>query len=175
MELKMNRRSFLVGLTTTPQLMTLSTNSMQEATNLALQRHASRILHITAGDDQWEPTDKELQQIADLFTQADTLAEGESIGSVIVTRSGVEAVQYELFENSVTLITAGTDEWQPTQEELNQLRELWLAASDDPKGNVIVTHQGVTLTQLDLTQLSLDELSLLTGAVAAEVERRKFA
>lgn len=62
--------------------------ALHDATVTAARRRAGTILHVTAGiDDVWEPSDGELDNIANLFTQADE----DPVGAVVTTRTGVQA------------------------------------------------------------------------------------
>lgn len=62
------------------------------------QRRQRAITHITAGTEDWVPTDDELNQLSELFLTADL----DPISAQVVTRSGVEA-------NSVK---SGDDFWK---------------------------------------------------------------
>ncbi len=62
--------------------------ALMDATVTAARRRTGSLLHITAGiDDLWEADDNELDQISNLFTQA----EEDAVGGVIVTRTGITA------------------------------------------------------------------------------------
>lgn len=62
--------------------------ALMDATVTAARRRAGTILHVTAGiDEVWEPADGELDNIANLFTQADE----DPVGAVVTTRTGVQA------------------------------------------------------------------------------------
>lgn len=62
--------------------------ALMDATVTAARRRAGTILHVTAGIDEiWEPADGELDNIANLFTQADE----DPVGAVVTTRTGVQA------------------------------------------------------------------------------------
>lgn len=45
-------------------------------------------------------------------------------------------------------VTAGTDTWEPTKEELQELATLFEEAELDPRGSVVVTRRGVEVTNL---------------------------
>jgi hypothetical protein len=49
--------------------------------------HRKSILHVVVGDDSWDPTQKDMQEVADLVQQADM---DHPLGAKIVTRSGIE-------------------------------------------------------------------------------------
>jgi hypothetical protein len=58
------------------------------ATLTSARRRSRSILHIKAGlDNQWEPTNQELDSIAGLFIAADD----DPVGAVVATRTGVDA------------------------------------------------------------------------------------
>jgi hypothetical protein len=49
-------------------------------------RRQRSIGHITAGDEEWEPTEEDLRAITDLFLSADK----DPIGSIVTTRNGIQ-------------------------------------------------------------------------------------
>jgi intein/homing endonuclease len=62
--------------------------ALMNATVTAARRRAGNILHVKAGiDDRWEPSQREMEDIAGLFIQSDE----DPVGAVVVTRTGVEA------------------------------------------------------------------------------------
>jgi len=77
--------------------------ALMNAMVTAARRRAGNILHITAGlDDRWEPTSDEMDDIANLFIQA----EEDPVGAVVATRTGVDASE----------VRSGGDIWKWTDE-----------------------------------------------------------
>lgn len=72
--------------------------ALLKGTIASAYRRQRPIGHITAGDDEWEPTNEELQAITNLFVQADA----DPIGAFVATRN---AVQYQD-------IRSGQDLWK---------------------------------------------------------------
>jgi hypothetical protein len=48
--------------------------------------HRKSILHVVVGDDSWDPTQKDMQEVAELLQKADM----DPLGAKIVTRTGIE-------------------------------------------------------------------------------------
>lgn len=83
--------------------------ALMNAMVTAARRRAGNILHITAGlDDRWEPTPDEMDDIANLFIQA----EEDPVGAVVATRTGVSASEVRQGGE----IWKWTDEWQVFSE-----------------------------------------------------------
>lgn len=61
---------------------------LQGTLNVAMRRQRS-VLHIVAGDDEWDPTDDQLEDLIDLVISADV----DPVGAVIATKKGVEIVE----------------------------------------------------------------------------------
>lgn len=76
--------------------------ALMRGTIIGAWRRQRSILHVMIGDDEWEPTDDQLQAIAGLFTNADQ----DPQGAVVVTRPGVETNE----------IRTGTDFWKVSDE-----------------------------------------------------------
>jgi len=49
-----------------------------------------RSIHLAVGDDQWEPTQEELQEVLNWFVQA----EQSPTGAIVATRRGVRVTTY---------------------------------------------------------------------------------
>jgi hypothetical protein len=64
------------------------------------------ILHITAGDDNWNPTEKELKSIADKFRRA-IKAATPTHTPVVPTRSGVQVQIVEFDPVPYPYVTSG--------------------------------------------------------------------
>lgn len=58
----------------------------------------------------------------------------------------------------ITVITAGTEDWEPTGQELHALVETFMKASTDPAGAVTATRSGINVRVIDV--------STSTGVVA---------
>jgi hypothetical protein len=56
------------------------------------KRKPGRILHVTAGQDNWEPTIEEINELRDMFTEAANAPHG----GVVVTVSGVQVHSIEI-------------------------------------------------------------------------------
>lgn len=79
------------------------------ATMSAARRRATPILHVKAGiENQWRPSDAELQEIAGLFMSADQ----DPVGAVVTTRNGIDATEVK----SGTDLYKWSDEWQMLTE-----------------------------------------------------------
>ena len=91
--------------------------ALVNATIAASRRRASRIRHITAGiDDVWEPSPDEINDLSNLFMQADE----DPVGAIVVTRTGVNV--NEVGGSSPQDILKISDEWQfLLQGKLNAL------------------------------------------------------
>lgn len=59
------------------------------------------IMHITAGDQDWEPTEEDLQYITELFMSADA----DPLGAIVATRNGIQPNE----------VRQGGDFWQISQ------------------------------------------------------------
>ena len=51
-------------------------------------------------------------------------------------------------QKSILQIIAGSDEWEPTNEQLSQLVNMFLAADSDPSGAIIATRPDINTTEL---------------------------
>jgi len=74
---------------------------LQGTINSALRRQRA-ILHITAGDDNWDPTEEQLEDLMDLFIGADM----DPLGAVIATKTGIQ----------VNEVKQGGDFWKVTED-----------------------------------------------------------
>jgi hypothetical protein len=74
---------------------------LQGTLNQAFRRQRS-ILHISAGSDDWEPTETQLEEIIEMFIAADT----DPVGAVVATKRDVD----------VNEIRQGGDFWKVTDE-----------------------------------------------------------
>lgn len=70
---------------------------IEELADRFFKKLDSKVTHIVAGDDQWEPTPEELSELIDLFKTA----ENDPVRSLLVTRSGVTFKQEESEHDSV--------------------------------------------------------------------------
>ncbi|QDH83427.1 hypothetical protein [Achromobacter phage Motura] len=126
------------------------------AANRNLQQAQRTVIHIAAGDENWTPSSEEQQQLARDFFKA------MNEGTPFTTRNGVKVtpVQVGVVNNLIveprgdedtqygseaeramggtagagTVITAGDETWQPTQEQLEQLVKEFKEAEYDPNG-----------------------------------------
>lgn len=76
--------------------------ALMRGTIIGAWRRQRSILHIVAGDDEWEPTDQQLQALSSLFTNADL----DPQGAVVTTRQGIDAQE----------VRRGGDFWKLTDE-----------------------------------------------------------
>jgi len=76
--------------------------ALMRGTIIGSWRRQRSILHVVAGDDEWEPTDDQLANITSLFINADQ----DPQGAVITTRKGVEASE----------LRSGSDFWKVSDE-----------------------------------------------------------
>jgi hypothetical protein len=74
---------------------------LQGTLNAAFRRQRS-ILHISAGSDDWEPSENQLEEIIEMFIAADT----DPVGAVVATKRDVD----------VNEIRQGGDFWKVTDE-----------------------------------------------------------
>ncbi len=47
-------------------------------------------------------------------------------------------------QRSILHVTAGNEEWEPTDEQLEAITQLFISADQDPQGAVVVTRQGIS-------------------------------
>lgn len=94
------------------------------------------IIHLEVGDKDFIPTDEQLKAVV-----AEFLKPMPAFGHKIkVSEVFVGSVHERLF------IQAGTVDWQPTREELDDLVLKFLQAEFDPLGGVVATRHGVKLS-----------------------------
>jgi len=51
-------------------------------------------------------------------------------------------------QRAITLVTAGTDEWEPTDGQLEEITSLFINADQDPQGAVITTRPGIEVSEV---------------------------
>ena len=54
-------------------------------------------------------------------------------------------------ERTVFHVTAGSADWDPSPEDLNFLRDMFLEANFDPLGAVVVTRNGITCSVVEVS------------------------
>lgn len=54
-------------------------------------------------------------------------------------------------KRTVFHVTAGNADWDPSQEDVNFLRDMFLEASFDPLGAVVVTRNGITCSAIEVS------------------------
>lgn len=76
------------------------------------------VLAIQVGDEDWEPTSKELREITDLFLTADQ----DPQGAVLAVRKGIELKRLggEVIPN-VAVMVVGSEDWTPTDAQLKEV------------------------------------------------------
>ena len=74
------------------------------------------MLHVTVGNENWDPTEEEMVQVAELFLSSAT----DPIGSVVVTRLGVEAKSHGT-PNLIVHVVAGSSDWEPNAEDMQRI------------------------------------------------------
>lgn len=101
-------------------------NMSNETVKVAEVNRIRSVLHVVVGTEGvYEPTEQEVSAIANAF-HASLEAFGAS--AVVVTRTGIIA---HVVGDNVLAVTAGTDNWEPTNEDLTHLSELFHAAAID--------------------------------------------
>jgi hypothetical protein len=73
---------------------------MYRGTLVEASKRMRSTLHVTGGDEQWEPTPDELSQLTQMFQSADQ----DPLGAIVTTRNGVQATE----------IRQGGDFWKYT-------------------------------------------------------------
>lgn len=79
--------------------------ALTNATLTTANRRISRIRHLTAGEENWEPTEEEMNAYAELFMDA----EKDPVGALVATRTGVTV--NEVGGNTLSDIVKLGDEW----------------------------------------------------------------
>ncbi len=74
------------------------------------------------------------------------------------------AVAATVADPKILHIAAGTADWTPSQEELQQLVTMFQAVDSDPLGGIVATRDGVTVTEIGVRGAArsiciLDELA----------------
>ena len=78
---------------------------------------ARGVLHVTVGDEDWDPTEEQMSQLSELFRSAAVDPLGQS---VVVTCVGVETKSHG--ETSrVVHVVAGSPDWTPTAEDMDRV------------------------------------------------------
>jgi hypothetical protein len=101
------------------------------------------ITHIVVGDANWAPTQKQLDEIKERFLNEKVFVNSPAVKVLIA--SGVPMLDDpdSLFGRVTLMVTAGTADWQPSDEDLKKLHEQFLAAGNDKHG-LVVTRHGVS-------------------------------
>lgn len=61
-----------------------------------------------------------------------------------------EKILASFTQRGILVVTAGHEDWEPTQNELENLADMFIKASDDPQGAVVAVRRGVKVDFIPL-------------------------
>lgn len=101
------------------------------------------ITHIVVGDANWTPTQKQLDEIKQRFLTEKVFINGPNVKVLFADEVPTLDDIDNLFGRITLMVTAGTADWQPSDEDLKKLYEQFLTAGNDKHG-LVVTRHGVS-------------------------------